>query len=499
MPYAHRHKPNSFRPKSVFSTKERTILALAMIQTSFAIWGMGLIHVWSQCTFLGMSVLGMLISFWPHRQGVVYRELDPNQTARAALGRLRSSPLFWMFLLPLGYILIQGLNVGYAYETVGKSWRAFPVEHVNWLPSGVDGPFHKMNPFRLLVIFAGVGLFVTYLYVGLLRRKLWVILGWSVAIQAVMFAVLAFAQIKTNAQLVYWTFHDQTPLGANFLGSIPYYNRGAAAVNLMMGSCMALYFYHLRVLRRQMLKSGPHLMLIPVIFVLYGTLWMSSSRAGILLGSMMVGLFILWVFVQTFVSTEARILRWCAVLLSVGLMGAGVLMFQKLPNFEKALRDFSGLEKTMENVESDSRYQVSKATWEIFQGKQWYGWGAGSWRYMFAYYQAAHPELQYVQFGRNKVLRIQNDANNDWFQFLSELGIVGCATLLPIVFYPLAWVLRRIRRVRMTHLVLLATLAVLIIHGLVDHLLQNMTILALAGLVLAMLLRMPLRRRRNGE
>jgi len=40
---------------------------------------------------------------------------------------------------------------------------------------------------------------------------------------------------------------------------------------------------------------------------------------------------------------------------------------------------------------------------------------------------------------------------------------VGCATLLPIVCYPLVWMLRRIRRVRMAHLALLATLIVLIL------------------------------------
>jgi len=471
--------------------KEKLILVVAVLQTGFAIWGMGLIFEWAQFTFLALSVLGMALTLWtqtgdPRRQ-------DPAQTSRAAWKRLRHFPLFWLSLMPLLYIAAQGLNPAFGYEETPETWRSFPIDHLSWLPSGVDGPFYKINAWRLLLMFSGVGLFVAYLQVGLLRRRLWLILAWSIVVQGVLYAILAYVQIQTHAQLVYWMFDDQTPLGANFLGSIPYYNRGAAAVNLMMGVSMALYFYHLRSMRRRLQKSGPHLLLLPIVFMLYGTLWLSSSRAGIVLGSAMVGLFGIWVCMETFVTTEARFLRWGAAVFSVAVIFGAAVVFKNLPNLEGTMKDFSKLELNLQSYEQNARYKVSKVTWEMFQDRKWIGWGAGSWRFVYPYYQMKYPDQLWA--GKNRVIR--DNANNDWFQYLSEVGIVGMLFMMPVLLYPYGWFLWNIRRVRMTHLVLLSTLTGLALHGFVETLMQNETILALSALVVVLLLKLPMDRARK--
>ena len=67
-------------------------------------------------------------------------------------------------------------------------------------------------------------------------------------------------------------------------------------------------------------------------------------------------------------------------------------------------------------------------------GKIWYGWGAGSYRWVSPYFQAQQKELTDKE---GRLLYRAIYAHNDWLQMLAEWGVVG---MIP-VFLMVLWFL----------------------------------------------------------
>lgn len=62
-----------------------------------------------------------------------------------------------------------------------------------------------------------------------------------------------------------------------------------------------------------------------------------------------------------------------------------------------------------------------------------YGWGAGSFRYIFPIYQKNYNTLWYYTYRVDRGWigrKVYNYAHNDWVQFLADYGIIGCVFLL---------------------------------------------------------------------
>jgi hypothetical protein len=74
------------------------------------------------------------------------------------------------------------------------------------------------------------------------------------------------------------------------------------------------------------------------------------------------------------------------------------------------------------------------------EGKVWYGWGAGSYRWVSPYFQAQQPALQ----DKNQKLSSRAIyAHCDWLQIIAEWGIVG---LLPVLV-TIGWFFKKSQRV----------------------------------------------------
>ena len=79
----------------------------------------------------------------------------------------------------------------------------------------------------------------------------------------------------------------------------------------------------------------------------------------------------------------------------------------------------------------------------MFREKPWFGWGAGSWRYVFPMYQSGYPEIYYQRYDRKRGWvgrRVYHYAHNDIVQFLCEYGIVG-SVLIALIFVYWMWML----------------------------------------------------------
>jgi O-antigen ligase len=471
------------RESQPISAKERVIVGLVCVQISLAVWGVGLLDAGMQILFAALSLAGMIVVFFP--QQVDLRWQDSEQTSRAAWSRLRSFPLFWAGLLLFAYVVIQALNPAFGYLEEPESWKAFPIDHIEWLPSSVAGPYDKLNPWRMLVILGGAWGLLCYAHTGLLRRKSLAFILWLTFATAIAFCVLTLVQKQLDAKKIYWLFEAYP----NLFGSIPYKNRGATVLYLLMGCSMALYFYLVRRMHERGDKSGPHLLVLLGILAQYATLWSSFSRGGIAVGSVMMAVFFVWAIYQTFrESNDSWIVRGFGLLLLVFIAVGSMIAFPRLPDFERTLQRFNAVAEEIDSGEWNGRGFATRLTLNMFSERKWYGWGAASWRFVFPYYQIKFPEHMYAKNGK---FLIWEDAHNDWAQYASEYGIVGLPMLLAFIFWPVGYLLIHLRSARMTQLILITTFMGLFFHSVIELLLQNQAILSLAAMLLVMTFRLP--------
>jgi O-antigen ligase len=121
-----------------------------------------------------------------------------------------------------------------------------------------------------------------------------------------------------------------------------------------------------------------------------------------------------------------------------------------------------------------ARETAAHATFEMARDELWLGHGSGSFRFIFPRYQQPYPSLG-VEAG---VIRsFWEHAHNDYAEALAEWGLVGVLPLFAILVF---WLARAIRLECWRHpalLVLLAGLAMPMLHSWVDFNAHNPAVL----------------------
>lgn len=130
-------------------------------------------------------------------------------------------------------------------------------------------------------------------------------------------------------------------------------------------------------------------------------------------------------------------------------------------------------------VDSTTRAEINEYSWRIFTDRPWAGSGAGSYEYIFTQYRQQDVDV-----------RVTN-AENDYFEFLVELGIPGSLPLIVILLFGVIVQVRLLRN-RESQFVrgiafgcLMGTVSILI-HSAADFNLQIPSIAALFVLLLAL-------------
>ena len=119
--------------------------------------------------------------------------------------RLLRFPFFWISLLFLVYISIQGLNPQWEQKYVGTAWY---MEHspegsyVDWLPTGVDTDYKPVSALRVFNFYTAAFALSWGLWVGLRRRKTVLIALWAFTLSGVSMSAVAIAQKYMEAPKV---------------------------------------------------------------------------------------------------------------------------------------------------------------------------------------------------------------------------------------------------------------------------------------------------------
>lgn len=403
----------------------------------FLSWAFGGMPIWTHWISLGLGVMGFALSLIP--RNYTDEHTGGNSFRLIMWPKLVRFPIFWLGLALLVLITIQGLNPAWTYVTDGKGWWMQQIDHVKWLPSGVEVPFERWGPWRMLVIYATVWLSVCATWVGFTRRKTIQSLALVIAANGLALAALGAAQKFTPTNKIFWQF-SPVP-GASIFASFIYKNHAGAFLFLsLVMTCGIAAWYYFRGLRR-MEKSNPAGVFAFLASCIAVAIIMSFAR-GATLTSMAFLILTLAGFLghQIFLAqAEAR--RWALIIVATVLFGifakTGYEAFQLGESWQRISKGFSG-----KDISFESRKVANHASAEMLADHWKVGVGAGSFSHVFPVYQKNHPFIWTFPWDKNR-RQFWSHAHNDLLQLPVELGAVGVALILASFG---CWALTLVRR-----------------------------------------------------
>lgn len=404
---------------------EVAVALMVAAHLSFLPWAWGSMHAWSQMISLGLAAAAFLL-------GLALNPQPPlAETPVSRWRKLAAFPPFWIGLLILGLICAHAFNS--AWQTVqfeGMFW-IIPVDHVEWLPSGVEAPFERMNAARHLVVLSSAYLTLLTLCLFIARTRLLRLLLAVVLFNGLILTGVGFLQILQPAEKVLWMRETKS----QFLASFIYRNHGAAYFNLLLAAAVGFYLFlrerYWKDIGRRKVDASPIFFFLGL--TIFTLVVFSQSRAG---AAVAVGLGIL-----AFLFSFGHGLVWHRLKETLGLTFLYLLLFAVFTGtfvyiwgWDRITERFARMIDEQGQVEWSVRKQGYMATLEIFQAKPVWGWGAGSFEYVFPAYQEQYPEI--LVRGRTRL--IWEYAHSDPLQLLAEYGSVGAALFLAL-FLCWAW------------------------------------------------------------
>ena len=347
---------------------------------------------------------------------------------------------FWCGLALFTYFAVQGINVWGSVTERDLFWRIFKESYISWLPNGLKAPFLSddrdpggMNAWRLLLTLAGPWMFFCALQVGLSQRRSYKILSWVSVISATIFGAWAFNNQFSQGTILGYLI----PSGTQTFGTFIDRTHAGVFFYLNVALAMTLGFCHFRKDENSSLKGGPHLIAIffTVLLVILGIVSYSMAVILILASSLLL-IFPLAFFIGM---PQKSQLKLCPNILLFMMIFGLVLGLATTINSKNLERKINAKIANLVVKKENDRASYAKATLDMataggVNGKIWYGWGAGSYRWVSPYFQAQQKELTDKE---GRLLYRAIYAHNDWLQMLAEWGVVG---MMP-VFLMVLWFL----------------------------------------------------------
>ena len=462
-----RFRPHTHRPP--LHTQEKWTLAFVTLHLCFLPWALGAMHLWSQCTSLALALVGFVVAAVPR----IYTETgDSGETVRVQvrpLQRLWRFPIFWIGLAVLAYIAIQGANPAGRYKANATYWWIEAIDHVAWLPSGMDVPFAVAGPWRSLIVHASLWLTLCAVWIGFMRRLTIRLFFTFLVANGVLLALFGLAQLLTHAQGIFWLVKSNS---ASFIASFIYRNHAGAYLNLILALTAGMAWWYFTRANRRFEKSSPSSVFTFGVVVLGVTVLFSLSRgSAIMMGTflLLTGAAFVWSQLRLPTDNRTRFVIMGLVVLLVGFIGVGLYSL----NTKSVRNRFESMIADPVASLSD-RAEAHTAAAEMLAARPVLGYGAGCFRYGFPEHLYRHPDIYYS--GRTN-RRLWEHAHNDLLEYPIEFGLAGSSLIVAGLGW-LGWQLLR-RRFWRNPLALPVALgcSLTVIHAWGDFVFQNPAIL----------------------
>lgn len=453
---------------------EWTLVGVTALHLAFLPWALGTMHPGSQLTSLVLAATGFILAALPRTE-------TGDASARGAvtwpMRRLFLSPFFWGGLSLLWYLAMQGINPAWQLRTSGEAWWLEPLPHVAWLPSGVEAPFARSGPWRMLTITASMWLLGCSVWCGFLRRKSYRILFGILAVNGLLLAGLALLQRLGAATRIFWSY---LPSNEYFFGSFIYPNHAGAYLNLLVALGAGLAWWSFLRERSGSRRPGLAEAFSLVAASIGLAVIFSYSRMSIVL-LIAFGFFLAAVTAYRLARGRGPIRRRpelvpvliaTAVLLVVGGAALGS---------DKVRQRFTGLLASPANTYGD-RSVVRRATMEMLLDRPFFGWGAGCFQYFFTGYSQPYPEIYRLKDGQRLAWE---HAHADLLEFPTELGAAGMVPLALILGHGTWLLVKRRFWLNPLSLAVVVGCALTLAHASVDFVLQCPAVLLTWGVLFA--------------
>lgn len=472
---------------------DKRVLAVLIIHLVFLSWSLAGMYLWSEITSLVLAVVGFAVAlFAPGSPRPETGNLRPEMSEpsglrspasgfppRPPVSRLLRFPLFWLGLALLGYLCLQAANPSWRYVNNGSYWWLVRIPDNPWLPTSVDSPFTRFNVWTQFVVYSSVWLMLCTVWIGLTRRRSFVVLLTTLAANALLIAIvgLAFRLRGTPEYLLWFDFHRK---GAITFAGFVYKNHAGAYLSLMAAVMLFLAARYRERALREHSTSSPALLPVLGALLLFFAVVFTFSRAGTLvLAAYLVGAglaFALYRYLTGEQSATPRIVTF-----TIAAMVAFVVVFAL------AQVDFKRVESQFEKLTSTEKTDVSVSqrleAYEAGRDLLAYTWprglGAGGFQYLFPEFIKRFPN----SYRGGKLF--WEHAHNDYLEIPIELGLAGVVLILAGVGW---WCWRLVRTAiwrRLATLLLALGLIQMLLHASVDYLFQSPTLL-MTWLVLAL-------------
>lgn len=406
---------------------EKTLIFFASLHLCFLPWAIGGMNPWAQITAFFLSLPVIVVALLNR---TYVGELTAEGPFRLVMWpRLLKTPVFWLGLAFLLYLLIGALNPAWKYMSNDRVWWLRQIEHLEWLPTSVRTSFEQYNAWRVLMIYTSIWFLACGLTLGLTRR-IGVLAVFSLLIaNGALLALLGVLQRVTGASGLFWSYDSPN---ASFISSFIYRNHAAAYFNLLALTALGLMAWHYLRGNRRHARSSPAPLYAFCAVGLSMVVFLSLSRAGaiLLLGSLTLGFFgyVIWILRRGFQNIDYGV--------SALVVGIFLVFIYVGSHFLKLSDSIDRVHNLFERDWQETvvvRDTAAKATWELAAEQPLTGWGAGSFRHAFPRSQMNYPEIFQRQQGKRTMTFRWEFAHNDWAQGFAELGYVGMG-LLAVLF-----------------------------------------------------------------
>ncbi len=261
------------------------------------------------------------------------------------------------------------------------------------------------------------------------ERRIIVKLFRFLAINAALIALLGMLQQGMGIPLFPFTA-ELHYVRLRFFASFGYENHAAAFFALFTAVSLGLLVHAIMNVRRDKQRRISRLVLSVMALMLnFTAMQMSLSRAGILLGWLLLAISSSWLAVMAWqrLSPAKRlnaIIGGGAAILMLAMLVYG-FGYKTIGAELSTIRqgDAGSVAGQLVQTSTGDRIQLASAAWQIWQAHPWFGVGGWGFRYLLPY-TATEDGWQWTQhYGKANV-------HNDPLQFLVEFGLVGAALLV---------------------------------------------------------------------
>ncbi len=401
----------------------------------------------------------------------------PTLGSQAAWRVQRAALLFG--LLFVGYLFLQARNPSFRVVLSGNLWVVTSIQGVAPGPHSIMAPFDYIpgdwlpykNAWRYLLIYGTGWLFAAGLALGLTERN--DALRWYrlVAGNAALLALVCIVHRLSSATLTLWQYGDTFDFTRSPVFFYKNHNGAylAASVAVVLGVALAE-------------KPGRARLLWEIVAL---ATWVATvvvnSRVATACATAWVVLYLAKRFSQA--RAERRLVfDKKAVAIGFGLV-ASLLGLLALAGGGKAVSRFAPLLSSPGDFMQGGRFRelIRDVGVEIWQDDAVWGWGGGSYMYLFNTYHHKVPEVARWMYGEQPNLNrlVSPVVNCDWIEFLVEYGLIGSGFLLAALLVVGLACWRWRHSISVEALFLLAGAAGILLHAYFDYVLRNPAIMLL--------------------